>query len=219
MRPSRRAGQFAQRLDRRAVVLVHEQPLGRVALPAAGAVEGGDQARGVEPVEPGDGPRLLLDGIDPVDASFLAAGAEVDLLLHIGRDPLGMLDDRAVHVGDPERTVGPGLELRGTEPVVAGGQELAAGLVRPADAAIARAVGLQHHPVDQVVHRLADEQAGGVVRPEEVVAIRGGAVGRGHVVGRLGIVEPRQGPADRDAAGCRARASVSGRARRNRGCA
>ena len=46
------------------------------------------------------------------------------------------------------------------------------------------AVGLEHHPMDQVVHRLADEQAGGEVRAEEVVAVGRRAVGRGDVVGR-----------------------------------
>ena len=37
-------------------------------------------------------------------------------------------------------------------------------LVRSATAAEAHAVGLEHHPMHQVVHRLADEQAGGELR-------------------------------------------------------
>ncbi len=86
-----------------------------------------------------------------------------------------------------------------------------------ATAAKAHAVGLEHHPMHQVVHRLADEQAGGELRAEEVVAIGCRAVGRGHVVGRAGVVEPGERAADRDRAGCRARGFAAGRAGRTYG--
>ena len=146
----------------------------------------------------GIGRGFLSTGIDAVDPPLLAAGAEVEPLLPVVGDPLGVLDDGAVHVGDPECAVGAGLEHRRPEPVVAGGEELAVRLVRPATAAEAHAVGLEHHPVDQVVHRLADEQAGGEPRAEEVVAVGRRAVGRGDVVGRAEVVEPGERPADRD---------------------
>ncbi len=55
-----------------------------------------------------------------------------------------------------------------------------------------------------VVDRLADEQARGEPGAEQFVAIGGRAVRRGGVVGRAGVVEPGERPADRD------RARVSG---------
>ena len=48
----------------------------------------------------------------------------------------------------------------------------------------------------QVVHRLADEQAGGEPGPEEVVAVGRRAVGRGDVVGHAQVVEPGERAAD-----------------------
>ena len=165
---------------------MQQESLGGVALPAVGALQRGDEPRRVEPVEPGDRAGLPIDREDPVDPPLLAAGAEVEPGLPVVGDPLRVLDDGAIHVGDPEGAVGPGLEHRRAEPVVARGQELAVRFVRGPDAAEGHAVGLEHHPVDQVVHRLADEEAAGEVRPEQVVAVRRRAVGRGDVVGGAG---------------------------------
>ena len=72
--------QGAERRECLGAAPVQEQPLDRVALPAAGAVERGDQARGVEPVEARDRPRLLVDREDAVDPPLVAAGAEVEPL-------------------------------------------------------------------------------------------------------------------------------------------
>ena len=52
------SGQSLAAARRPRVVPVHQQPLGRVALPAVRAVERGDEAGGVEPIEPGDRPGL-----------------------------------------------------------------------------------------------------------------------------------------------------------------
>ena len=69
----------------------------------------------------------------------------------------------------------------------------------------------------QVVHRLADEEAGGEIGAEEVVAVGGRAVGRGDAVRGVGHVEPGERPAGRDRPGCRARASAAGSGRASRG--
>ena len=189
--------QLAERCDRGGVSAVQQEPLGGVALPAVGTLQRGDEPRRVEPVEPGDRAGPPIDREDPVDPPLLAAGAEVEPGLPVVGDPLGVLDDGAIHVGDPEGPVGPRLEHRRAERVVAGGQELAVRFVRRPDAAEGRAVGLEHHPVDQVVHGLADEEAAGEARPEEVVAVRRRAIGRGDVVGGAGVVESVERPADR----------------------
>src|SRR5260221_9130153 len=63
------------------ITLPNQHHLRHVALPAAGAVEGGDEARGVELVEPGNGSRLHADGDDAVDAALVVAGPQVEGLL------------------------------------------------------------------------------------------------------------------------------------------
>ena len=171
---------------------MQEQPLCRVTLPAARAIERGDEPGCIELVEAGDRPGLLVHRVNAIDPPLLAAGAEVELAVPVVGNPFGVLDDGAIHVGDPECSVGTGLEHGGPEPVVARGEELAIGLVRPAMAAEGRAVGLEHHPMHQVVDRLADEQASGELGSEEVVAIGRRAVGGGDAVGRVGVVEPGQ---------------------------
>src|SRR5208282_2039674 len=84
----------------------------------------------------------------------------------------------------------------GPKPVVARGQELAVGLAWGPNTAISCPVRLQNHPVHQVMHRLADEQAGGKFGAEEVVTIRCRAVGRGHVASRGRVTEAGQNAAD-----------------------
>src|SRR5208337_3033087 len=144
--PLRGSDEFAQGLDGRAVVPVLEQSLGSVALPAAWGVEGRDQTGRFEPIQPGDRPRAAISGINPINTPLLATGAEINSPLYVRGDPLGVLDDRTVHVGHPECSVGPGLHLRGPKPVVAGGQELAFGLIRSPNTTISCPVRLQNHP-------------------------------------------------------------------------
>ena len=86
----------------------------------------------VERVEPRERPGRLVDGDDPEDPAPVAPGAEVERLLHVVGNPFGVLDDGAVHVGDPEGAVGPGLEHRGPEPGVARREELAVDFARRA---------------------------------------------------------------------------------------
>ena len=145
---------------------MEQESLGGVALPAVGALQRGDEPRCVEPVEPGDRSGPPIDREDPVDPPLLAAEAEVESGLPVVGDPLRVLDDGAIHVGDPEGAVGPRLEHRRAERVVAGGQELAVRFLRGPDAAEGHAVGLEDHPVDQVVHGVADEEAAGEAGPK-----------------------------------------------------
>ena len=106
------AASLRERPDGRLVAAPHEHLLDHVALPAAGAVERGDQPGGRELVEPRDRARRPADRKHAVDAAHVAAGPQVELLLHVQRNPLGMLDRLAIHVGDPQRAVGPGGQHR-----------------------------------------------------------------------------------------------------------
>ena len=92
---------------------------------------------------------------------------------------------------------GPVLSMVGRNQLSARSQEFAAGLARTALAAKARAPGLEHDAVDQVVHRLADEHAGRKRRTEKVVAVGSRAVRRSDMVGHVQIVEPCKRAADR----------------------
>ena len=81
-----------------------------------------------------------------------------------------MLDDRPVHVGDPECPSGPVLSIVGRDQLSLEARNSRL-LVGVATAGIGRALGFEDHPVHQVVHRLADEKAGGEIGTEEVVAV------------------------------------------------
>src|SRR5262245_56966658 len=48
-----------------------EHHLRQVALPARGAVQGGDQLGDIEPIQPWDRPWPGADGIDPVESSLV----------------------------------------------------------------------------------------------------------------------------------------------------
>src|SRR5882672_10236666 len=101
-----------------------------------------------------------------------------------------MLQHLAIHVRDVERAVRAGLEHDGTEPIVGRSEELAVRLIRSAVAGEGDAVWLQYFAMDDVMHRVADEDARRKVRAEQVVAIRHGTVAAGDVVELLRIVEP-----------------------------
>src|SRR5437762_3998381 len=70
-RPAVLRCQVLEQRDGRLVLPLYELLLGHVALPAVGAVQRGNEARGVEPVEARDGPRLLIDRVDAVDAALV----------------------------------------------------------------------------------------------------------------------------------------------------
>src|SRR5262249_1012446 len=131
-----------------------------------------------------------------VDAAHVGAGADVELFQAIGRNPARVLDDETIHVHHPERAVGAGADLHGTEPVVGAGQEFASFFVGGAMRGESDAVGLEHTASDQVVHRLANKGIAIVVGTQEVVAVNARAAGAGDTVGGGRIVEPFERAAD-----------------------
>src|SRR5262249_55499042 len=139
---------------------------------------------------------LAIDRIDAVYAPLLVPGAEVEPGLPVVRDPLGVLDDRAVHVRDPKRTIGTGLEHRGTEPGIARCEELGGFLARGPAAGECGAVGVEDDAMDQVVNRFTDKEAGCELASEEIVAVWGRAIRGGDTSGGFGIIEPSQDQAD-----------------------
>src|SRR5438876_9419990 len=100
-----------------------EHLLSHIALPAAGAIEGGNESGGIESVQPWDRPRSFAGRIDAVNAALIVAGPQIQALLPILGDPLRVLDHVPVHVRDPERAIRPGLYRCWAAPVVAGSEE------------------------------------------------------------------------------------------------
>ena len=83
--------------------------------------------------------------------------SQVELGLHGGGDVLRVLDDLAVHVGDVERSVRAGLDLRRPEPVVFRGEEFRLLLIVRPPAGEGHAVGRHDLVMHQVVDWLGNE--------------------------------------------------------------
>src|SRR5262245_51126549 len=135
-------------------------------------IEDGNQAGHVELVEPWNGTRRMVPGIDAVDAALVGAGADVEFLLPARRQPVGMTDDAAIHVGDPKGAVRSGAGHDGTEPRVGRGEEFALAFVGRPFAGEGDAVERpQDFAMDQVVYRLAHEPVFRELRSKKIVAI------------------------------------------------
>ena len=156
---------------------------------------------------------LPIAGDDPIDPPALLPGFEVEQRAALLRDVLRMVDDLAIHVDDVERAVGTvGREDR-PEPGVARGEEVAPGPRRLRGER--HAVRRHRLPLDQVLRRLADEDAAAMPGRQRITAMdvhtarRGERPGvwRAHQAGneRRG----RRVAADRPDRGLRARAETS----------
>ena len=177
-----------------------EQSLGRVALPAVGAVQRGDQPGRVEPVQARDGA-----------AASCRPGRRGRCGPCRGR-PAGRASSASpsgIHSGcsmtarymsaTHSAPSGPVWMHRRPEPVV-GSRPGTPTVCSSAARRLVKVTPVRRHDlaVDEVVDRLADEGVAGERRAEQVVAVDDGAARRGEVVGRVGVVEARQRPADRD---------------------
>ena len=92
-----------------------------------------------------------------------------------------MLDNQSVHIGDVQRAVRTGLQLRGAKPIVRAGEKLTVGLALGALAAKTDTFRNEHFLMYEVVHGFTDEHAVGEVLAEQLAAIRLRAAGAGDV--------------------------------------
>src|SRR5438045_2147609 len=138
---------------------MNQQSLRSVALPAVRAVEGSDQFSGRELIQPRNGSQLRSFGINAIDVPAVVPGAEIEAPLNLWRYPFGMLDHKAVHVGNVERAVRTGFQHGRSKPVVAGREEFGFGFFLCAMAREGNAVPLQHFAMDEIVHGLTNENA------------------------------------------------------------
>src|SRR2546430_1988066 len=68
--------------------------------------------------------RLLVLRINAIDPPLVLPRTQIELLLPVLGNPLGVLNDVPVHVGDPQRSVGASRDCRRAEPVVGRRQKL-----------------------------------------------------------------------------------------------
>ena len=171
------AGEAFDRRDGAFVFALVEEALGGVPLPSARAVEGGGEPGGVELGEIRWRGQNGVFRPDAVDAAFVGAGPKIEPRLRFRGNPFGMFEDGAVHIRDVERAIGPDLELRGSEPIITAREEFAVVLSFGPAAGEGRAIRREHFAMDDVIDRLADEDARLEIGPEELVAIGRSAIG------------------------------------------
>ena len=87
------------------------------------------------------------------------------------RNPARVLDDKAIHIDDPQSPVWSGARLHRAKPVVPGRQKFALRFVRRAIAFEGDAVRLEHETMHEVVDRLTKEGIAVVICPQQFVAI------------------------------------------------
>ena len=183
------------------VASLNQKSLNRVSLPAIGGIHGRDQPRGIQKARLRDRtPRGPARG-DAVDAATVVARSLIHPSLHLRGNPLRMLKDEAVHVGDIQRTVGAHPQGRGPEPVIGAGQEFGTLLAGGPLAVQGAAPGAEHLLMDDVVDRFANEDRVRVGRPEQVIAVRSGTAPTGHMIQRPRLVGPDQGRGGREGPG------------------
>ncbi len=93
-----------------------------------------------------------------------------------------MFNRLAVHVRDPQATIGAGADGCWTEPGIGGCKEFAllfAGGFRGALSAEGDALRFQDHPANEIVYRLADEGVASEGFAIQIIAVDGEAVGGG----------------------------------------
>ena len=174
------------------VTSLNQKPLDRVPLPAVGGVQGRDQTRGIQEAQLRDRtPHGTARG-DAVDAAAIVAGSKVHSGLHLRGNPLRMLEDEAVHVGDVQGPVGAHPQSRGPEPVVGAGQEFGTLFSGGPLAVQGAAPGAEHFLMDHVVDRFTDEDRVRIRRPEPVIAIGSGTAPAGHMIQRPRLIGPGQ---------------------------
>ena len=124
-----------------------------------------------------DGPRLQAGRPDAPDAAAVLALAVVRQQVGpaLGRQPGGVFDHVAVHVGDPHRAVRTGAHHDRSAPAVLAGEEIE--LPAHPLAAEAHPVLVQSDPLHEVVEGFADE--GGGVGAQPFVAVDRAAASRG----------------------------------------
>ena len=134
----------------------HQQAMNRVPPPSVGRRQVADQLDRTRPPQSKRSSIAHALGHDPIDASAILTGLQVEDLDQLGGDPLRMLDVLAVHVDDIQRPVGPVGHEDGPTPRIARREK------RDALASAAgRDHGLigvrQHIPVHEVADRLGHE--------------------------------------------------------------
>ena len=197
-----------QRGDDGLVAAQDEQLLRRVAPPAVGMVEVGDELRRrlVEHVRLRAGLEVLVDQPpDAAAADVLVHAVLLDDLAQVAAlaDPVPFLDDAAVHVDDVEAAVGAGGHVDRAEVGVGGADEfrLVVGVAEVGHALVVLDLGAADEPADRFAEQQVAAQVAGSRSPRKIawpqVAVKWLSVlssGRKRLVPALHVGQPDQRP-------------------------
>ena len=132
---------------------------------------------------------------DAVNSSPVITGANIECRETFRRNPARMLDDEAVHIHNPQRSVRSGARLHGTKPIVFRRKKLALPFVGRPIAFERDAFRFEREPMHEIVHRFADECVAVVIRSRQIVTIDAQSACRSRAPGRTRVIEPFQHPA------------------------
>ena len=166
-----------------------------VAFRPVGGVQSAGQLGRVQTGQIANRLRFFAERHNPVDSPLVGTRPDIESGQALGWNPARVLDDKAVHVNNPQRAVRSGPRLHRAEPVVLRGEKLVLLFVRRAIAPEGNARRFEHEPMHQVVHRLTDECIAVIVRSQQLGAINAQTARRGRAAGRAGIVESFEHPA------------------------
>ena len=144
------------------------------------------------PGEIGNHSQLRPLRIHTIDAAHFRAGAGVELLQSLRRNPARVLHDEAIHVHDVERAVRPRARLHRTKPTVRAGEKLRSLFaVRPTPG-VSHKVWFEHKPMHEIVNRLANEGVPVKADAQQRVPIDARPAAARHDVHHERIVETRE---------------------------
>ena len=142
-------------------------------------------------VEPWDLAGWFAFGEDAIDAAEVFALPFVEfhfVFSGVGK-PVGVLDHVAIHVDDPEGSVGSGARHDGAGPAVFGGEEVRFVIGSGTLGSETVAVTFQDDVLDEIVKWFAGKGVHGFVVEEKVIAIDHGRTGAGVAAGVVETVE------------------------------
>ncbi|MCY3013737.1 MAG: hypothetical protein NT171_03400 [Planctomycetota bacterium] len=169
-RRCRLPGHLVEEGHRIGIVPLDEEAAGRVAVPAVGIPEERDKLtdrrlrkswRCLSRDRRGTIRCMLRHGDKPPQSAGVAATREIEVLLDRWGEARRMLDHLALHVDDPQGTVGPVSELHRAKPHVGRGDKLAF-LVDPLGTD-AGAVREELFPMDEIRANVADDEHPGQI--------------------------------------------------------
>ena len=136
---------------------LQEELLGHITLPAIGAAQHVNECVAGQLGQSGQRSRWSVDFGNAVDPATVMPCTQLESLDHLSRHVFRMFDHHAIHIDDPDGTIGTGSHHRGAEPWVHGREKLALRFARWTFRLERDSVTNQMATCYQVVRRLANK--------------------------------------------------------------